>query len=46
MKKIILEILGAIIYNPPVTKPVKIKIAAIVAGLVAGRGSKNVLAAC
>lgn len=34
MKKIILEILGAIIYNPPVTKPVKIKIAAIVAGLV------------
>jgi hypothetical protein len=42
MKKIILEILGAIIYNPPVIKPVKI--AAIIAGLIASH--KNKFAVC
>lgn len=44
MKKIILEILGAIIYNPPVTKPVKVKIAAIVAGLVISFKNKTAFA--
>lgn len=44
MKQIILEILGAIIYNPPVTKPVKI--AAIIAGLIAGRSNSSLYRAC